>query len=73
MTRTDSASNVGQSSAHADNPGLTFVTWTIAILIAFVILFVLSTSLTLSNPLLIGLLAAISALTRAGLAVVVHA
>ena len=59
----------------AVNPGLTFITWTVAVVIAFVVLFALSTSLTLtlSSPLIVGLLAAISAVTRAGLALLVHA
>ena len=52
---------------------LQLITWTLAILIAFILLFAVSSVLALSNITIFGLMAGFSAATRFGLSVLLDA
>jgi hypothetical protein len=55
------------------SPGVSFVTWTLSLMIAFALMFFVATTVTLSSTLIVLVMLAISAVTRFALGALVRA
>lgn len=75
MSSTASPNTLSSRSQRTDvaSPGVSLVTWTLSLMIAFALMFFVATTVTLSSTLIVLVMLAISAVTRFALGALVRA